>query len=150
MISRTLVQMIEDHADKITARILRKQRLDPELPHTSKLPESELEGLAEDVLKNLGRCLDAGGVGENARRWERFGRLRFEEGIPLSEVVRSLHIVRETLVDYVREQGVGQSAVELYAEEELEHMLGLYFDNAVYHAVRGYEGLLRRAASVAC
>ncbi len=146
MVSRTLVQTIEDNCERITARIVRHLRQDPKLAHISRLPESELQDRAREVLKNLGRWLVAGHEGEIAQRYESLGRHRREESIPLHEVVRSLHILREHIVDFVREQGIGQSAVQLYAEEELEHLVGLFFDGAVYHTVRGYEGAMHQEA----
>ncbi len=147
MVSRTLVQMIEDNCDRLTERIVRRQRETAELVHLGRLPESELRDRAREVLKNFGSWLMAGREGEAARRYEWLGRHRFEQSIPLHEVVMSLHILKEHIVDYVREQGVGRNSLELYAQEELEHMVGLFFDGAVYHAVHGYEGALRRAGS---
>jgi hypothetical protein len=29
--------------------------------------------------------------------------------------------------------------MDLYAEEELEHGVGQFFDNAIYHLIRGYQ-----------
>ncbi len=149
MVSRTLVQTIEDNCERIAAKIIRQQREDPDLIHVGKLPESELRDRAMEVLKNLGRWLVAGSKGEIARRYESLGRRRCQEGIPLHEVVRSLHFLRQQIVGFVREQGIGQNAVQLYAEEELQHLAGLFFDGAVYHVVRGYEGAMSQAAQAA-
>lgn len=149
MFSRTLVQMIEDHCEQITERLLRHQRQDPALVQVRKLPESELRDRAGEVLKNLGHWLSAGREGELSSRYEQLGRRRFEESIPLHEVVRSLQILKENMIEYVREQGIRQNPVELYAEEELEHRVGLFFDRAVYHTVHGYETALRQKAHLA-
>jgi len=149
MLSRTLVQMIEDHCEQITNRILRHQRQDPELIQVKKLPESELRDRAGEVLKNLGHWLSAGREAEVSSRYERLGHRRFEEAIPLYEVVRSLHILKTNMIEFVREQGIGQNPVQLYAEEELEHRIGLFFDEAVYHTVHGYETALRQKAHLA-
>ena len=149
MVSRTLVQMIEDNCDRITARIIRRQREDPHLTCMKKLPESELRDRIHEVLKNLGLWLAAGQESDVAQRYEGLGRHRFEESIPLHEVVRALHILKGTILDFVREQGMGRNALELYAEEELEHFVGFFFDGAVYHVVHGYEGALRHAAHAA-
>jgi hypothetical protein len=149
MLSRTLVQMIEDHCEQITGRIIRRHRQDPEFAQMKKLPESELRDRAGEVLKNLGHWLSAGREAELSSRYEQLGRRRFEESIPLYEVVRSLQILKENMIEYVREQGIGQNPVELYAEEELEHGVGLFFDRAVYHTVHGYETALRQKAHLA-
>ena len=145
MVSRTLVQMIEDSGERITDWFIRQLRADDRLVQFHTLPESELRDRAHDVLKNLGRWLVAGHEGEIAHRYEALGRHRYEESIPLYEVVRALHTLRETIQAFVREQGIGQTSMQLYAEEEFEHLMGLFFDGAVYHAVHGYETALRQA-----
>jgi hypothetical protein len=149
MISRTLVQLIEDNSDRITNRIVERQRADHALVEMGKLPMSELRDRAREVLINLGKWLVEGHEGETARRYEELGKRRCREGIPLHEVVRALHIQRENMIDFVREQGVGASTLQLYAEEELEHLVGLFYDRAVYHVVHGYETELRPAARAA-
>jgi hypothetical protein len=146
MISRTLVQMIEDNSVRITNRIVERQRADPVLVELGKLPMSELRDRVHEVLTNLGRWLVEGQEGETGRRYEALGKRRFEEGIPLHEVVKALHLLRENMIDFVREQGFGANSLQVYAEEELEHMVGLFFDRAVYHVVHGYETELHRAA----
>ena len=41
--------------------------------------------------------------------------------------------------DYIRAAGLVDSAVELHQEQELHHMLGQFFDRAIYYTVRAYE-----------
>ena len=96
MVSRSLIQMIEDHCDSITARIVRELREDPLLPQMGTLPESELRDRTREVVKNLGHWLVPGQESEIARRYELLGRRRHEESIPLQEVVRALHTSRTT------------------------------------------------------
>jgi len=146
MVSRTLVQMIEDSGERITDRFIRQLRADARLVQFHTLPESELRDRARDVLKNLGHWLVESHEGEIAHRYEALGRRRFEELIPLYEVVRALHTLRETIQAFVREQGIGQTHMQLHAEEQFEHLMGLFFDGAVYHTVHGYETALRQAA----
>ena len=146
MVSRTLVQMIEDNGERITDRFIRQLRADARLVQFHTLPESELRDRAHDVLKNLGRWLVASHEGEIAHRYEALGRRRYEESIPLYEVVRALHTLRENIQAFVREQGIEHTPVQRYADEEFEHLLVLFFEGAVYHAVHGYETALRQAA----
>ena len=65
--------------------------------------------------------------------------------MPLYECVHGLHIVKNAVLSYVRDQGLGQTTVEVFAEEELEHHVGLFFDCVIYHLVRGYEDEMRQA-----
>lgn len=146
MIPRTIVQMIEDNGERITHRFVKQVRKDPRMAQFHTLPESELRDRAYDVVKNLGRWLVVSQEGEIALRYEALGCRRFQESIPLSEVVLALHTLRENIEAFVREQGIGQTHMQLYAEEEFEHLLGLFFDEAVYRVVRGYETALQQAA----
>jgi len=146
MATRTLVQMIEDHGEAIAQRVVRKLRQDPQLRHIARLPESELLSRALEVVKNFGHWLAPGEEPKVALRFEQLGRRRAEEAIPLCEVVRALQILKGNILDYVREQGVGHTYLELYAEEELEHLAGRFFDNAIYHVICGYEGAAQHAA----
>ena len=53
------------------------------------------------------------------------------------------------MIDFVKEQGIRKDSVELYAEEELEHRVGRFFDDLVIHLVLGYEPTWRSTAKAA-
>lgn len=146
MLSSKLIQSVEDHWESIASRVIRQIREDPELFHFKKLPDSELREMGQEIFKNLGHWLVASREQDVARRYEFLGQLRYRELVPLHESVRGLHIVKNALLDYIRGEGLGPTAVELYAEEELEHEVGRFFDSLVFHLVKGYEGALRHAA----
>ncbi len=144
MLSARLIQMIEGHWQPISARFLRQIRSSPELPQLQRLSDSELVDRAENITKNLGRWL-LSSEKDISSRYESLGFSRYQEGIPLHEVVRAIQILKENIVGFVRDQGFGGTSVELYAEEELEHLISRFFDSAVYHVVHGYEETMRRA-----
>ncbi len=143
MLSSKLIQLIEDHWERITARVLGKIRKDPRLVHVGQLPESDLRERAQEILKNLGHWLAASQEEELARHCERLGRLRFVEDIPLHEAVLARLLIKEEMIEFVRDQGLRQTHMELYAEEELEHRVSRFFDRMIYYVVRGYEGAMR-------
>lgn len=145
MLSSKLIQLIEDHWEQITTRVLREIRKDARLVHVGKLPESELRQRAQEILKNLGHWLAVSKEEELAKHYEHLGRLRFEESIPLHEAVLARFIIKDQMIDFVREQGFRQTPMELYAEEELEHRVGRFFDTMIYHVVRGYEEAMRES-----
>src|SRR5437867_4750831 len=144
-LSSTRVQMVEDHAEAITERVVLRIQRDARLREIGRLPESELRARARDLAKNLGRWLVSKDE-EIEKRYEDLGHQRFQESIPLHETVHALHIIKEEMIDFVRDQGVAQTTVQMYAEEELEYCVNRFFDQVVYHFVRGYERALRRAA----
>jgi hypothetical protein len=149
MLSGRLIRLIETHSDEIARRAIRQIHEDSELTHVGSLPDSELRERAQAILRNLGHWLAAGRKAGVINQFEELGRLRFEEHIPLHETVRALHVVRNQMVDFLHEQGLPESTVDLYAEEELEERVTRFFDELVCHLVRGYEEALKLAAHMA-
>lgn len=143
MVSAKFVQLIESHADQIAERVVAELRRSNRAPHIAALPETELRDSCHRVLRNLGHWLTASSEEEIARYYEERGRIRAAEGVPLHEAVYLLQLLKSRMLDYVRNQGIAQTSIDLYAEEELEHQVGRFFDAAVYHLIRGYEGALR-------
>ena len=101
------------------------------------------------ILAHLGKWLAEAKEEELGREYEHIGKTRYEESIPLHESVRALYIIKDKMIDFVKEQGVKRDSMELYAEEELERRVDRFFDELVIHLVRGYEGAWRRAAHAA-
>ena len=139
MISAKLIHHIEEHWQAVGQRWLRLLRAQKNLPHVSRMPESEVDEVCGRLLRNLGRWLASNHDHELARQYEEIGRLRCREHMPLSEAVRGVQLLREAAIGYIRDQGVFDSSLGLYAEEELEHDLSRFFDLLSYHLVRGYE-----------
>jgi len=146
MVSGKLIQLIETHQEQIAASVIHEIRHHPDLVHLRKLPDAELRERGLQILENLDHWLGAGHEAEIAHRYEALGKARFEESIPLHESVRALAITKDKMIDFVSEQGLTKTSMELYAEEELERRMGRFFDALIIHMVRGYETAWRRAA----
>lgn len=148
MISARLVRVIEDHAEELTRGVLSDLASNPRTPAYHKLPPDELHLRVYDVYHNLGRWLGDKTEEHLEAAYGGLGRKRYGEGVPLSEVVFALILTKDHLRGYIRSVGLVDSTVELYLEEELHLLIGHFFDKAVYHTVKGYEGeATSRAAS---
>jgi hypothetical protein len=102
------------------------------------------------LYENLGKCIcnpNEDGVRQEYQDW---GRTRFRQGIPFSEIVYVLMLTKKHLRKFIREHGLvdfcedrvtpGELVpVELYAIQELNYLIGDFFDRALSHLVRGYE-----------
>jgi len=77
-------------------------------------------------------------------------RMRFREGVPVSELVFSLLLTKKHLRRYIRDYGLVDFAgdrvvpdellpVELHSIQELNYQVGEFFDRALYHLARGHE-----------
>jgi hypothetical protein len=145
MFSSTLVQRIEAHSEQIAGLAVQEIRRDPQLHAIAALDRDELASDACDLLGNLGHWLVARDP-EVARWSEPLGRSRFELSIPLCEVIRGLLIIKARLIDFAREELSG-TALQIYAEEELEYRVGRFFDLLIFYAAKGYESALQDSNS---
>ena len=149
MLSGRLIHLIETHQEEITNRIVHDIRRHRDLGHFHKLSDLELRERCRRILAHLGTWLGAGKEEELAKEYEAIGKNRFEQSIPLHECVRALCTIKNKMIDFAKEQGIRRDSMELYAEEELEHRVGRFFDALVINLVRGYEAAWRRAGRAA-
>jgi hypothetical protein len=146
MISTRLVHLIESNGDQIIDRVAAQIRREPQMTHGKSIQEYELQGLGQDLLGHLGDWLSAGNGHDLALRYERFGKLCYEQEIPLHEALRGMSLLREKMLDVAQENMISNSSIELYAEEELDRRLGRFFDRLAIHLVRGFEEAVRKPA----
>jgi hypothetical protein len=139
MFTQNLTQAVEGSWERITARTIDEIRRDQRLPHMRELPEAELREWGRGILTSLPVWPLTLDEEELAARYQRLGRERFRESVPLHETIRSLHHLRCKLIACARDECFPQNAVDLYAQIEFEHRTSLYFDQLVYHVARGHD-----------
>jgi hypothetical protein len=139
MVSAKLVHQIEDHWEAVSGRLLRLVRACHGLPHVSRIPESDITETCRRVLHNLGHWLVSSSEEDIARLYEKAGYDRYHQAFPLSEALRSVQLMKDATLNYVRDEFMVRNSVDLYAEEELESQLGRFFDLCIYHLAVGYE-----------
>ena len=139
MLSARLIRLIEEHAEQLTSRALADLASNPRTTTFNRLGADELHRRIYDVYHHLGRWIGDKPEEQLEANYGGLGRARCQEGIPLSEVVYVLILIKDHLREYIRAVGLVDSAVELYLEEELHLSIGHFFDKAIYYTVRGYE-----------
>jgi hypothetical protein len=140
-----LFPMVQDHGEQICGRVMRQLHETMDLEQIRRLPESYLRQRLQDVTTRLGRGLGSGRE-SLVKHYRELGRLCFEQSVPLHETVYLLHLLKDNINDFVREQGFAQSSLELYAEQQLEQYLSRLFGGLLYQVACGYEQALREAA----
>jgi hypothetical protein len=139
MISTKLVKMIEEHAEQITQGLLKDIQTNPKTSSYHQLSVEEVHTRAYNVYKNLGEWL-MDPTGEKAQqKYLALGRRRFEEKIPVSQVIFALVLTKNHLLKYVKMFGLVDTALELHGELELYRLVTEFFDKAIYYTVSGYE-----------
>jgi len=138
MLTRRLVALIEDHADELTARIVRVVREDPRTSEYRRFDDDDLGRRAHSVYADLGRWLWETSEEPIEEEYFRLGQKRRDEGIALSQVVMALLLTRRNLWQFIDAQGA-DSILELRQQLDLELLVVRFYDRAIYHTVRGYE-----------
>jgi len=160
MFAPRLIQLIETHAHSLTTEVMDDILTNAHTTSFRNVPKAELELRIADLYQNLGKWI--GDPSERSVRgeYEYWGRSRVRQGIPLSEVVYCVILAKKHLRRFIREHGLVEFRgdrvtpselvpVELYGIQELNYMVGDFFDKALYYLASGYETASKttRAAS---
>jgi hypothetical protein len=150
MLSRRLIKLIETHAESLTQEVVRDLQTNEHTRSFARLPKDELASRIQALYQNLGNWI--GDPKDDAIRleYEDWGRIRCKQGIPTSEIAFSLILIKKHLRLYIREHAAvvfsGDRLVpgemvplELYSIQELNYVVGDFFDRALYYLLRGYE-----------
>ena len=108
------------------------------------LSESELYSRICEFYHDLGRRLWEKSSDAVQVWYNDLGEKRCEEQVPLVEVLRSLVLTKDRLLEYLVSSCLVDSAIELYQQQEFDRLIGHFFDRALCFAAEGYE---RRAAT---
>ena len=145
MLSVYLIRMVETHAEELTKEVMEDLAVNPATPSFHSIPKDELRRRVYNLYHNLGTWLDDRRDVDIETNFATMGRLRHAEGVPLSECIFAVSLVKEHLRNYIRWRGMAHTALELYQEVELNLMLSHFFDRALYHLARGHEAAHRAA-----
>lgn len=138
LLSSRLVRMIETHAEELTRSVIDDLKTNPKTPYLHELSTLQLHDQAYEVYRNLGHWLTDFSDEAIQSFHFKLAKHRYEEGIPLEEIVFSHLLKKYHLRDYIRTSGMVNSAADLIQEQELHHLIGSFFDKAIYYTVKGY------------
>ena len=150
MLVNHLIQLIENHCDSLTQEALHDVLTNENTISFRKVPRTELKPRIAALYQNLRKWIGNPNEDDMRQEYEDWGRTRFRQGIPFSEIVYVLMLTKKHLRKFIREHGLVDFSgdrvtpdelvpVELYAIQELNYLVGEFFDRALYHLVRGDE-----------
>jgi hypothetical protein len=150
MLANRLIQLIENHARSLTQEAMQDIVTNENTTSFRRVPKAELEPRIAALYQNLGKWIGDPRDDGIRQEYEQWGRTRFRQGIPFSEIVYVLMLTKQHLRKFIREHGLVTFSgdrvtpdelvpVELYAIQELNYLVGDFFDRALYYLVRGYE-----------
>jgi hypothetical protein len=157
MISAQLIELIENHAPTLSHDITQDLVSSERTRAFRTVRRDDLEPRIFDLLHHLGNWIGDPRSERVEQEFNEWGRRRFGQGIPLSEIVYAMIILKRHLRRYIRDNGLVDAAfphiegdyvlpMHLQGLQDLNATVGAFFDEALYHLTRGYEaaGGLRR------
>lgn len=154
MITVELIELIENHALSLSKDITRDLASNERTHGFRQVRQDELETRIFDLLQHLGDWIgDPRGQRVEAEFVD-WGRRRFGQGIPLSEIVYAIIVLKQHLHRYIRDNGLidtGFSRFEsdyvlpmhMQSLQDLNATVSAFFDEALYCLARGYESAAR-------
>jgi len=137
MSSNGLIELIDKHAEGLTQAAFKDLLMNPRTPSFRGVPREQAAQRVTALYRNLARWLADHDDDAVRAAYEDWGRTRFDQRIPVSEIAYCVLVAKGHLRQYVRDHAL----TEL---QTLEPTIGEFFDRALYYVVRGYE---MRAAS---
>ena len=139
LLAYRLVKLIETHSDGLARSLHDRYRSDKKCSAYANVSQDELAGKVYEVYHHLGEWLMGKTEADVEHRYLEIGAKRFEQGVPASQVVWMICLVRENLWDYLEKYAELEKPAEIFGEVELLEMLDQFFNRAIYYATLGHE-----------
>jgi hypothetical protein len=139
MLAYRLVRLIESHSDALATNLLAKVQNSPQLRDYANVPPDELKQRVYEIYRHLGEWLLSKSESDIERRYVEIGARRAEQDIPLSQVIWTITLTKENLLEFLKEEFAMERPTEVFGELEMLQLLEQFFDRAVYFAAIGCE-----------
>ena len=157
MIAASLIDLIEVHAIPLSREVAQELHTNERTRGFRAVKREDLEHRVSSLLNHLGDWLGSPNAEEVRAEFATWGQRRFDQQIPLSEILFALIILKQHLRRYIRDNGLLDAAfprveqdyvlpMHMYSLQELNFTVGVFFDEAFYNLTRGYEGAAKRGA----
>lgn len=139
MLAYRLVKIIETHSEGLAKSLHDKIVSSEKTRDYDKVPAEELTRVVYEMYRNLGEWLLGKTEADIEKRYTAIGARRAEQGVPLSQLVWTIMLVKDNMLEYLGKRDVLERPAEILGELEILQLLEQFFDRAVYYAALGYE-----------
>lgn len=139
MLAYRLVRLIEAHSERLAEGLLVKLYRCDKCSDFKRVPSEEFRQRAYEIYHHLGEWLLGKKEEDIARRYLEIGERREAQGVPLSQLIYAIVLVRDHLWEYLKHEANLERPVEIFGELEMLQLLEQFFDRAMYYAALGYE-----------
>jgi len=158
MVAEKLVEMIEIHADRLGAVVVQDLMTNERTRSFRTVKRGDLEERLFDILHHLGDWIGNRRSDRVKLEFAEWGSKRFGQGMPLSEVVCAIIVLKRHLRHFIQQNGLIEAAfpatdgdyvlpMHLHSLQALNGDIGLFFDEALYQLACGYEDRARQGAA---
>ena len=158
MIGARLVELIEIHSPRLTTDVVDDLITNVRTRGFGVVPRPELEQRISELLHHLGNWIGDPRSDKTRVEFTDWGRRRFDQGIPLSELIYAVIVIKQHLHRYISDNGLVNASfprvdsdyvlpMHLHSLQELNLQVGRFFDEALYSLALGYEERARTEPS---
>jgi ADP-ribose pyrophosphatase YjhB (NUDIX family) len=140
LLSDKLVDIIEKNAETIARIWINDALTNPSTAGFRHFDHSRLFGDVCSILSHFGSWM--GGIYKDSEirdYYTAFGRESRKDGIPLSNVLSTLSLIKKHLWEFALSQGMWHNTLDIYMTLELNRRIVIFFDKAVFYTTQGYE-----------
>ncbi len=140
MVSQRLIDLIERSGEELTKRLVDDLLAREETKHLRNLRHNQIYGQVYDVYHMLNAWLAATKTkGKIVDHYLEMGREKYNEGIPLSEVIMALMLIKRHLWLFAIEKKVFEPVHDVASVLELNNRVVFFFDRIIWCVSVGYE-----------
>jgi hypothetical protein len=150
VIAAKLVELIEIHARRLTSDVAQDLITNERTRGFRAVRYEDLEHRIFQLLNHLGNWIGNPRGEKVHTEFADWGHRRFDQGIPLSELIYAVIVIKQHLRRYIADNGLVDAAfprvdsdyvlpMHLHSLQELNARVGQFFDEALYHLACGYE-----------
>lgn len=140
-VSQKLVRLIETSAEEMSRSYTREIQAMIEAPSYRTFDEREVHDRGHRVFSQFGRWISNEITEKDMENyWTDLGRQRRAEDFSMSEIMIAICLIRRDVWQKIRNEGLLDTAEDLYEAMELYGRIVNFFERAQYYTVRGFEG----------
>ncbi len=138
-----VVSFIDTHIDNFSKAFAKEVKKSKYLMRYKGFEESELTARGMSLFKNLAKYLkEEMNHKEIGKYFVKVGKERYEQGVPLCEVIYALFLIKNIFWKKINEEGFLSSALEIYIAIETLKKIYDFFDIGAFYIVRGYQEIM--------
>ncbi|MCK9230442.1 MAG: hypothetical protein M0Q23_05815 [Syntrophales bacterium] len=140
MISRNMIDFIEQSGEELAKRLVEDLLTREETKHLRNLRQTRIYGQIYDVYGMLSSWLGGGKTkGKIVEHYVETGREKYNEGIPLSEVIMMLMLIKRHLWLFLIEKKFFAEYQGAEKVLEVNNRVVFFFDRIIWCVSVGYE-----------